>query len=178
MGLSAEYRQRHWNIYRRQMILHSAAPTTGQYSGNPVRPHRGSGPIRQIESRSPSDQSRRISRFGDCAVMPCPAAGRAHTPIIERLGDRPERGGAGRLDLAHDRQHVGGKGVCGLTVRRNALGLRLRQVGPVSQLGALCLLLRQRRAGPVGNQPPAPSPQAPRKRAASTGPRPPQVRPR
>jgi hypothetical protein len=67
------------------------------------------------------------------AVMPCPAARRANAPVVQRLGDGAERGRTRRLYLAHDGQHVGGKGVRGLTVCRYALCLCLGQIGPVPQ---------------------------------------------
>ena len=79
--------------------------------------------------------------------MPSPTARRAHASVIQRVGNGAKRGRTCRLYLAHNRQHVGGEGVCRLPIGRYALGLRVGQVSPVSQNRALRLLLCQRRLG-------------------------------
>jgi hypothetical protein len=66
--------------------------------------------------------------------MSSATAGRSHATLVQRRCDGAERGRARGLYLAHDGQHVGGEGVRGLPVCRNALGLRVGQIGPVPQV--------------------------------------------
>jgi hypothetical protein len=65
--------------------------------------------------------------------MPSPAPRCAYAPVVQRVGDCPERGRTRRLNLAHDGQHVRGERVRCLSIYRYALGLCFGQVGPVPQ---------------------------------------------
>jgi hypothetical protein len=78
--------------------------------------------------------------------MPSPAPRRADAPVVQRVGDCPERGGTRRLYLADDGQHVGRECIRRLPVCRYALRLGGGQVGPVPQESALRLFMRERGA--------------------------------
>jgi hypothetical protein len=67
---------------------------------------------RILPKRPPGRQSARPrQQVTHRAVMPCPTARRPHAAVIQRRSDGTERGRTRRLNLARDRQQVGGEGV-------------------------------------------------------------------
>ncbi len=83
--------------------------------------------------------------------MPLPTARRVDTARIQGSGDLAQGRQPRCLDLAHDRQDVCGESIgCG-AVRRVRLGGGLRGAR-IAKPNALCLLRRERGAGPLRDQ--------------------------
>ncbi len=84
--------------------------------------------------------------------MPLSTAGGPNTSGIERYGQCPQTLHSCRLHLTDDRQHVVGKSVGCDAVDVGAPCARFPQVGPVSKLCPLGLLVAQCRAGAFSNE--------------------------
>ena len=105
--------------------------------------------IKTIVHRMKSDVCRYVQRlnlwyftnkisYSGC--VPLSATRSPHAPYIQRLRQRPMRLDAGRLYLAHHRQHVGGEGIGGRPVGNGPLGGGAGKARAVAQHQAAGLL--------------------------------------